>query len=93
MLSHNTCLMLDKKQFVVLSLTLLFITALLNLENNFFTSFAMDNNSDKSQSKDFNFVAASDFNCEKDVQKTIDNMIDEKPKIILALGESFKSKK
>ncbi|NOJ28985.1 MAG: hypothetical protein DA328_02330 [Nitrososphaeraceae archaeon] len=87
MLSHNTRLILDKRQFVVLSLTLLSITLLLNLENTFFTIFAIDNNDDKSQSKDFNLVVASDFNCKNDAQKTIDNMIDEKPELILALGD------
>jgi Calcineurin-like phosphoesterase len=37
--------------------------------------------------KNFNFVAAGDFGCSKNTTKTINNMLDKKPELVLPLGD------
>ncbi|HEX2304771.1 MAG TPA: metallophosphoesterase [Nitrososphaeraceae archaeon] len=42
---------------------------------------------DDTKRKDFNFVAAGDFGCSKNTKKTISNMEDKKPELVLPLGD------
>ena len=40
----------------------------------------------KDNTQDFNFVAASDFGCDDEPNRTIERMIKEDPDIVIALG-------
>jgi len=71
---------------IILSLTLLLVPVLVS-DRNISVIAQKEKPSDSADSNEFNFVAAGDFACDKNAKKTVKGMIEQKPELILALGD------
>jgi hypothetical protein len=56
------------------------------VKTNIYKGFSFDSIGDNN-SKGFNFAAVGDFGCSKNTKKTIDNIKDNKPELVLPLGD------
>ena len=56
------------------------------VKTNIYKGFSFDSIGDNN-SKGFNFAAVGDFGCSKNTKKTIDNINDNKPELVLPLGD------